>query len=46
MISSADMEQKAEAIGVSKRTLDMAKKELNIKSKRQGSSWYWDLDNS
>ena len=46
LISSADMEQKAEAIGVSKRTLDMAKKELNIKSKRQGSSWYWDLDNS
>ena len=33
LISSADMEQKAEAIGVSKRTLDMAKKELNIKSK-------------
>lgn len=46
LISSADMEQKAEAIGVSKRTLDMAKKELNIKSKRQGSSWYWDLDKS
>ena len=46
LISSADMEQKAEAIGVSKRTLDMAKKELNIKSKRQGSGWYWDLDKS
>lgn len=46
LISSADMEQKVEAIGVSKRTLDMAKKELHIKSKRQGSSWYWELDKS
>ena len=46
LISSADMEQKAEAIGISKRTMDMAKKELNIKSKKQGSSWYWDLDQS
>ena len=46
LISSADMEQKAEAIGISKRTMDMAKKELNIKSKKQGSSWYWDLDKS
>ena len=46
LITSADMEQKAEAIGISKRTLDMAKKELNIKSTRQGSSWYWDLDKS
>lgn len=44
LISSTDMERKAEGMGISKRTLDMAKKELDIKSKRQGNIWYWDLD--
>lgn len=43
-ISSKDMESRASAIGVSKRTLDMAKQELHIKLKRKGDSWYWDLD--
>lgn len=43
-ISSKDMESRASAIGVSKRTLDMAKQELHVKSKRIGDSWYWDLD--
>ena len=44
LISSMDMERKAEGMGISKRTLDMAKKELDIKSRRQGNIWYWDLD--
>ncbi|WP_238724278.1 hypothetical protein [Diplocloster agilis] len=46
LIFSANIERKAEAIGISKRTMDMAKKELNIKSKKHGSNWYWDLDRS
>ena len=29
--------------GISKRTLETAKKELGIKAKRINGSWYWDL---
>lgn len=42
-ISSNEIEDRAGAMGISKRTMDMAKKELHIKSKRLGDSWYWDL---
>lgn len=42
-IASKEIEQKAKAMGISKRTLDMAKQELNIPSKKVGDSWYWDL---
>lgn len=42
-ISSKEIEQKAKAVGISKRTLDMAKHELQIPSKREGDGWYWDL---
>lgn len=34
----------AEEKGISKRTLENAKKELGIKGKRIGESWYWKLD--
>lgn len=44
LVSSKDMEQRAKDIGISKRTLDMAKQELQIKSKRAGDSWCWDLN--
>ncbi|MHA9740122.1 AAA family ATPase [Robinsoniella peoriensis] len=42
-ISSKEIERKAKAMGISKRTLDMAKYELQIPSKREGDGWYWDL---
>lgn len=42
-LSSNEIEDRAGAMGISKRTMDMAKKELHIKSKRLGDSWYWDL---
>jgi RecA/RadA recombinase len=35
----------AEEEGISKRTLESAKKELGIKAKRVSNNWYWDLSN-
>lgn len=35
----------AEEQGISKRTLENAKKELKIKAKKINNSWYWELDN-
>lgn len=35
--------KKAQAIGISKRVLDEAKKELNVRSLKEGSQWYWEL---
>ncbi len=34
---------KANAIGISKRTLDEAKKNLEIKSFKDGENWYWKI---
>lgn len=34
----------AEEQGISKRTLENAKKELGIRAKRVNNSWYWELD--
>ena len=42
-IASKEIEQKAKTMGISKRTLDMVKQELNITSKKIGDSWYWDF---
>lgn len=35
----------ADEQGISKRTLENAKKELKIKAKKINNSWYWELDN-
>ena len=35
--------KKAQAIGISKRVLDEAKKALNVQSVKEGSQWYWQL---
>lgn len=35
----------ADEEGISKRTLENAKKELKIKAKKINNSWYWELDN-
>lgn len=35
----------AEAEGISKRTMENAKKELQIRAKKINNSWYWELNN-
>ena len=35
--------KKAQAIGISKRVLDEAKKALNVRSLKEGSQWYWEI---
>jgi len=35
--------KKAQAIGISKSVLDEAKKELNVRSLKEGSQWYWEI---
>lgn len=35
--------KKAQAVGISKRVLDEAKKALNVQSVKEGSQWYWRL---
>ena len=35
--------KKAQAVGISKRVLDEAKKALNVQSVKEGSQWYWQL---
>lgn len=34
----------ADKQGISKRTLENAKKELGIRAKKINNSWYWELD--
>lgn len=43
MISSTEILEKAGQKGISKRTLEIAKKELGVKAKRINNIWYWDL---
>ena len=38
-----ELVKKAQAIGISKRVLDEAKKELNVRSLKEGSQWYWEI---
>ena len=35
--------KKSQAVGISKRVLDEAKKALNVRSLKEGSQWYWEL---
>ena len=44
VVKSEDIVNLAEEKGISKRTLENAKKELGIKGKRIGDAWYWRLD--
>ena len=34
----------ADEQGISKRTLENAKKELGVRAKRINNTWYWELD--
>ena len=43
MILSTEIIEQAAQEGISKRTLEAAKKELKINAKKINSSWYWDL---
>ena len=43
-VQSSEIFDMAEDLNISKRTLENAKKELGIKTRRIGNSWYWDLD--
>ena len=43
-VQSSEISDMAEDLNISKRTLENAKKELGIKARRIGNSWYWDLD--
>ena len=38
------MYDKGSKLGFSKRTLDQAKAELDVKSFKEGKSWYWKLN--
>ena len=38
-----ELVKKAQTIGISKRVLDEAKKELNVRSLKEGSQWYWEI---
>ena len=38
-----ELVKKAQAIGISKRVLDEAKKALNVQSVKEGSQWYWQI---
>lgn len=43
MMLSTEIIELAAQEGISKRTLEAAKKELKIKAKKINNSWYWDL---
>ena len=43
-VQSSEIFDMAEELNISKRTLENAKKELGIKARRIGNSWYWDLN--
>ena len=43
MMQSSEIMELALGEGISKRTLESAKKELRIKAKRVNNTWYWEL---
>ena len=44
MVQSNEIFDMAEEQGISKRTLENAKKELCIRARKINNSWYWELD--
>lgn len=44
MVQSNEIFEMADKHGISKRTLENAKKELGIQAKKIHNSWYWELD--
>ena len=43
-IQSNEIFDMADEQGISKRTLENAKRELGIRAKKINNSWYWELD--
>lgn len=43
-VLSNEIFDEAKELGISKRTLENAKKELGIRAKKINNSWYWELD--
>ena len=43
-VQSNEVFEMADEQGISKRTLENAKKELGIRAKKINNSWYWELD--
>ncbi len=43
-VQSNEIFEMAEEQGISKRTLENAKKELGVRAKKINNSWYWELD--
>ena len=43
-IQSNEVFNLADEQGISKRTLENAKKELGVRAKRINNTWYWELD--
>ncbi|MGB3489832.1 MAG: AAA family ATPase [Xanthobacteraceae bacterium] len=41
--NAVDLQRKAMTVGIAARTLDRAKKELNVKTSKSGSTWIWSL---
>lgn len=46
MVSSTEVLEFAKEQGISKRTLESAKRELQIPAKRINNTWYWDLSSA
>lgn len=46
MISSTEILELAKEEGLSKRTMESAKKELKISAKKNNNTWYWDLSHA
>ena len=44
VVQSNEIFEMADEQGISKRTLENAKKELGIRAKKINNSWYWELD--
>ena len=44
MVQSNEIFEMADKQGISKRTLENAKKEFGIRAKKINNSWYWELD--
>ena len=44
MVQSNEIFEMADKQGISKRTMENAKKELGIRAKKINNSWYWELD--
>lgn len=44
MVLSNEIFDRADESGISKRTLENAKKDLGIRAKKINNSWYWDLE--